>query len=126
MSAEIPRSQPLLDDDTRNRLPPLYSGEKLGLNALALVKFFTPDSGFTWYASEGSAVDENGYFDTDHDKVDYVFFGLVAGFEVELGYWALSELEEVRGPLGLPIECDLYFEPTSLGELKLLHKRGRL
>jgi hypothetical protein len=28
------------------------SGEELGLDAHAQVKFFTPDSGWTWYASE--------------------------------------------------------------------------
>lgn len=87
------------------------------MNALAQVKFFTPDAGWTWFATEGSPVDEDGYFDTDKPKVDYVFFGLVSGFEVELGYFSLSELEEVRGPLGLPIERDLYFEPKTLGEL---------
>ena len=35
----------------------------------------------------------------------------------ELGYFNLSELESVRGPMGLPIERDLYFEPTSLEEI---------
>ena len=29
----------------------------------------------------------------------------------------LSELEEVRGPLGLPIERDLYFKPKMLEEI---------
>jgi len=29
--------------------------------------------------------------------------------EEEWGYFVLSELESVRGPLGLPIERDLYF-----------------
>ena len=36
------------------------------------------------------------------------FFGLVDGLEAELGYFWLSELTGVRGPLGLPIERDLY------------------
>ena len=31
--------------------------------------------------------------------------------EEEWGYFVLSELESVRGPLGLEIERDLYFEP---------------
>lgn len=114
----------LLDAETRAQLPALYSGERDGLNALARVKFFTPDSSWTWYASEGSPVDGNGYFDTDEEKVDYLFFGLVAGFEVELGYFALSELEAARGPLGLPIERDVFFEPKTLAELIALHERG--
>ena len=41
------------------------------------------------------------------------FFGLAIGLEIELGYWSLAELEQVRGPLGLPIERDLYFEPLT-------------
>jgi hypothetical protein len=114
----------LLDDETRSRLPALYSGEQQGLDALAQVKFFTPDSSWTWYASEGSPVDEDGFYDTDQEKVDFIFFGLVAGFEIELGYFALSELEEARGPMGLPIERDRSFEPKALRELKELHERG--
>ena len=45
------------------------------------------------------------------------FFGLVSGSEVELGYFSLKELKEVKGPIGLPIERDLYYEPKSLREL---------
>ncbi len=121
----IPDHQPLLDAETRARLPQLYSGEAQGLEALAQVKFFTPDSNWTWYATEGSPVDEDGFYDTDKEKVDFIFFGLVSGHEVELGYFALSELEEAKGPLGLPIERDLHFEPTELGELMEQHARGR-
>ena len=95
------------------------------MSALAQVKFFLPGGAWTWYASEGSPVDENGYFDTDKEKVDFLFFGLVDGLELELGYFALSELESVRGQLGLPIERDLYFEPKSLRELKEMHDQQR-
>jgi len=64
----------------------------------------------TWWASE---------FDGDD-----LFFGLVSGFELEMGYFSLSELESVTGPLGLPIERDLYFEPKTLKELMELHGSG--
>lgn len=115
----------LLSKETQERLPELYTGEKekTGLDALALVKFFTPDSSWIWYASEGAPVDEDGLYDTNKEKVDYIFFGLVVGHEVELGYFLLSQLEEARGPLGLPIERDLYFQPKSLRELKEQHER---
>lgn len=73
------------------------------------MKYFSPDSGWTWYASE---------FDGDD-----LFFGLVAGFEVELGYFSLSELTSVKGSLGLPIERDLYFQPTTLTDLMKQHRR---
>jgi hypothetical protein len=92
---------------------------------MALVKYFTPDSSWTWYASEGSPVDENGYFDTDDKKVDYLLFGLVIGFEIEFGYFSLNELQPVRGALGLPVERDLYYEPKSLRELQDQHRRER-
>jgi len=101
----------LLNSETRERLPKLYSGEQQGLDSLAQVKFFTPDAGWIWYGSEFDGED--------------IFFGLVVGLEIELGYFSLSELQEIRGPLVLPIERDLYFEPTSLRELMELHEGER-
>lgn len=115
----------LLDKETRAKLPDLYSNEEKGLDALAQVKFFLPGGSWTWYASEGSPVDEDGYYDTGKEKVDFIFFGLVDGLELEFGYFALSELESVRSQLGLPIERDLDFEPTTLRELKEMHERQR-
>ena len=53
----------LLTKADRRALPPLGANEELGLAALARVKFFTPASSWTWYASE---------FDGDD-----LFFGLV-------------------------------------------------
>ena len=121
----IEHTQPLLTDEIRAKLPQLYVNEALGLQALAQVKFFTPDSSWYWYASEGSPVDANGFYDTDKEKVDFFFFGLVMGLEIELGYFALSEMEEARGPLGLPIERDEWFKPTTLAKLKEMHERNR-
>src|SRR5688572_12507093 len=106
-----PRRQPLLDQESRNKLPKLYANEEKGLEAEALVKFFTPDSSWTWYASEFDGED--------------ILFGLVSGLEVELGYFSLSELEEVRGPMGLPIERDLHYEDKTLRELIEKHRRAR-
>lgn len=106
-----PMGENLLDDETRDKLPPLYSGEEQGLDALAQVKLFTPDAQWTWYASEFDGED--------------LFFGLVSGFEVELGYFSLKELKEVKGPMGLPIERDLYYEPKSQKELMELHRKQR-
>jgi hypothetical protein len=114
----------LMNDEIKATLPPLYTNEKLGLDAVAPLKFFQPDGQWTWYASEGSPVDEDGNYDTDKPKVDFIFFGLVSGFDIELGYFSLSELQAVRGGLNLPIERDLYFEPKTLREIKALHERG--
>ena len=79
------------------------------MDTKALVKFFTPDSNWTWYASEFSGED--------------VLFGLVSGFEVELGYFSLSELETVEEPLGQPIERDFYYKPQTLKEMMNIDKK---
>jgi hypothetical protein len=94
----------LLTDELRKILPPLYSqdGEK---DPVIYAKFFTPDSNWTWYVTEGS--EEDG---------EFRFFGYVIGFEKEWGYFLLSELQEARGPWGLSIERDLYFKATPLSE----------
>ena len=94
----------LLTKANRKQLPALYAQEKLGNEAIAYVKFFTPDSNWTWYATEFDGND--------------TFFGLVDGFEVELGYFSLSELESARGPWGMKIERDRYWSPKTLGEIK--------
>ena len=93
----------LLTKEVLTKLPKLYTQEEKGLEAVAVVKFFTPDSSWTWYATEFDGED--------------LFFGLVDGFEKELGYFSLSELKSVKGALGLPIERDMYFKPKTLKEL---------
>ena len=109
----------LLTKDLVKSLPALYSQEG-NPDPMVVLKFFTPDAGWTWYAIEGSPVDEDGYYDTDKPKVDFLFFGLVSGIEVELGYFSLAELKSIRGQFGLPVERDLFFEPTRLSEVKTL------
>jgi hypothetical protein len=108
---QIPRGHELLPQEIKEQLPDLYSGEEYGLDAKALVKFFTPDSNWSWYASEFDGED--------------ILFGLVSGHEIELGYFSLAELKSVTGPMGLPIERDLYFNPQSLEDLLRMHKRER-
>ena len=93
----------LLTEEIKRVLPKLYEQDGKGLEAVAYLKFFTPDSNWTWYVTEFDGKD--------------IFFGLVDGFEKELGYFSLSELQSVKGPLGLKIERDLYFKPTILEEL---------
>ena len=106
-----PTGDNLLDKESCEKLPPLYSGEEQGLETLAPVKFFTPDAQWTWYASEFDGED--------------IFFGLVVGLEIELGYFSLSELKSVKGPLGLSIERDLHYESKTLQELMDWHRSNR-
>jgi hypothetical protein len=107
------RGMKLLTEEIRKKLPPLYSQDGKGGKAIAYVKFFTPDSGFTFWASEFDGKD--------------TFFGLVDGHCKEFGYFSLSELESVRGPMGLPIERDLYFHPKKLDEIapEMFRKEGQ-
>lgn len=91
----------LLTKDIIKKLPALYATDgKPKTERKIICKFFTPDSNWTWYVLEGEQ-EENG---------DFRFFGLVDGFEKELGYFMLSELESATGPMGLHIERDRYFE----------------
>ena len=92
----------LLPSTLRSELPPLGATEA-ERDPLVRAKFFYPDFSWTWYAVE---------FDGDD-----LFFGLVDGFEKELGYFRLSELMENRGKLGMEIERDLYFTPQPLHTL---------
>ena len=97
----FPSGHELLPQSIRKKLPPLYANEAIGLEALALVKFFTPDANWTWYASEFDGQD--------------IFFGLVSGLEVELGYFALSALND--GSRDSPSLGRLPKPVTSLGKI---------
>ena len=93
----------LLTKAIRKKLPPLYSQEDKGGAAVAVMKFFTPDSSWTWYATEFDGED--------------TFFGLVDGHEVELGYFSLAELQRIRGGLGLHVERDMHWDQRTLAEI---------
>ena len=95
----------LLTEEVKAALPPLRSQED-NPDPLIRVKFFTPDAGWTWYATEGSP--EGG---------DCIFFGYVVGVEPEWGYFSLAELSSVRGKLGLPVERDRFFRPCPASEI---------
>jgi hypothetical protein len=109
----------LLTKQLRKKLPPLGSLEHVE-DPMVWVKFFTPDAGFTWYATEGSPVDENGIMIAPGKatpEADFLFFGYVRGLDGELGYFSLSELQSLRGNWGLPVERDRSFEPCTLSEI---------
>lgn len=96
----------LLTKAIRAQLPPLYSQEA-NTDPTVVVKFFTPWTNWTWYITEG-----------EPEGDDFRMFGLVEGFESELGYVVLSELESVRGPFGLKIERDLHWLPAPLSTVR--------
>jgi len=101
-----PHRMQLLTKEILKKLPALGGQDGKGGKAVSYVKYFTPDSSWTWYATEGQ---EEGN--------DFMFFGLVEGQEKELGYFSLAEIQGVRGPMGLPIERDLHWTPRTLAEI---------
>lgn len=64
------------------------------------VKLFTPDAACTWLLNE---------LDPEDPDIAFGLCDLGMGTP-ELGSVRLSELESVRGRLGLPVERDRYFE----------------
>ncbi len=93
-----------MPDEVAKAIPPLYATQQED-DPITRLKLFTPDSSFTWFVLE-------------YDPNDRLGFGLVVGQERELGYFSLDELESIRGPLGLPIERDLYWNPCPVSECK--------
>jgi hypothetical protein len=67
---------------------------------LPVVKLFTPDANCTWLLTE---------LDPDDPDIAFGLCDLGMGFP-ELGSVRVSELEAVRGQLGLPVERDRHFE----------------
>jgi len=112
----------MLTKEITKTLPALYSQENTP-DPMVVVKFFTPWSNWTWYATEGSRVcGDCGCYDCkdpEHKSPpDFMFFGLVDGHEAEVGYFSLGEMEGIRGPGGLRVERDLYWKPTPLSEVR--------
>lgn len=93
------------------QLPKLYASESTQLDDKKVwIKYFTPDSSYTWYVIEGEV--------TQNREDLTLFFGLVdSGTDRELGYFTLKQLLEVRGKLGLPVERDLSFKPKLIKDL---------
>lgn len=96
----------LMTKELLKKMPKLYETQNAE-DPMVICKFFSPWSGWTWYATEFDGED--------------LFFGYVVGHERELGYFSLKEMESVRGPWLLGIERDLYFDPQPLSKVKALH-----
>lgn len=107
----------LLTKELKEQIPTLYSQEDVK-DPMVICKFFDPTGSWTWYVIEG-AEEEYEY------GIDFLFFGYVVGFDAELGYFTLNQLETakkgVTGLRAVPIERDLYFEPCRLSEVKARH-----
>jgi hypothetical protein len=78
-------------------MPKIYEQDGKGNEAIAYLHYF--NSSWDWYITEKDAAQKQG-------------FGLVRGFETELGYIDFVEITKAGA------ELDLHFEPTTLGEIR--------
>lgn len=101
------RGHKLLTAEIKKKLPALYSQEDVA-DPIVQVKFFSPYSNWRWFAFEFDGED--------------TFFGYVQGFESELGFFSLKELDELTykmfGVELAGIERDTSFEPKPLSEVQ--------
>ena len=108
------RGHKLMTKEIAGTIPPLYAND--GADdpdvVVARVKQFSPYTGWRWYI-------------TEWDPQTGLRFGLVEGFETELGYFALTELAEVTVFGNVPaVERDLYWEPMTRGTTQSENRQG--
>ncbi len=93
----------LMTKELKAKFPKIGSTETKKADEVKIIaNYFDPCGSWTWYATEFDGED--------------LFFGYVRGFDNELGYFSLSELEAVKGPLGIGIERDMHFGEHTLAE----------
>jgi hypothetical protein len=95
----------LLDDELRQKLPPLNSQEADD-DPFVHAKFFLPGTDTAWYVTEGEAAGD-----------DFVFFGFVSQPVNQFAEFQLSQLERIRGPHDASVERDAAFTPGRLTEV---------
>jgi len=95
----------LLTQAIKKSLPKLRSDQRTPLKEKEIIcKFFTPDANATWYILEGEPIS-----DSDWEFFCYADLGLGPGCS-EFGAVLLSQIEEVRGQFGLPVERDIAWD----------------
>lgn len=101
------RGHKMITQELIKELPDLYSQDGKGYDAIAVVHYFSPYTGWDWYGTEFDGEDR--------------FFGLVRGLETELGYFSLQELSEALITIGVTrvpaVERDLHWTPRPLRDL---------
>ena len=102
------RRHKLMTKELGGRTPAIGANEEVDDydEVLAEARLFCPYTGWRWYV-------------TEWDPETGMCFGLVEGFEVELGYFDLTELAESTVLGNVPaVERDLYWEPKTIGEIR--------
>ena len=102
------RRHKLMTKELGDAIPAIGANENVDDHddVLAPAKLFSPYTGWRWYI-------------TEWDPETGLCFGLVEGFEAEIGYFDLTELAEATVFGSVPaVERDLYWKPMTLGEIR--------
>ena len=106
----------LFTKEILKRLPKLGTTSELSMSEVTVqAKLFNPMGAHTWYLIE---------YDPE-SKIAHAFCNLGDPQMAEIGDVSITELEELRLPLGLGIERDIHFEPRNLKEIYDLVKAGK-
>ena len=104
----------LLPQQLLKKLPPLYSQpahDDPEQEMVFHVKLFTPWTDWTWYIAE-------------YDPKDDIAWGYVIGLEKEFGTFSIEEIRNLKGPFGLKVEREKWFESTKEKELMEYIRKG--
>ena len=96
----------LMTDALEKRFAIIGSQENVK-DPIVVAKFFNPAGAGTWYA-------------TEYDSQTKLFFGYVSIFgdwNDEWGSFSLEELETYKGPFGIGIERDLYWDERRFSKI---------
>ena len=102
------RGHALMTKEVGDTIPAIYAHKNVESydDVLAPAKLFSPYGNWTWFI-------------TEMDPETGTCFGLVQGFEEELGYFDLTELSDATVFGGVPaVERDLYWQPKTIGAIR--------
>jgi DUF2958 family protein len=94
----------LMPDWLAEMVPALNTTEH-ARDPLVHVKLFTPDAGWRWYI-------------TEYDPKQRLVAAFMPGAEDEWDEISLNDLATLRGPMGLAVERDLFWQPTPLSRVR--------
>jgi hypothetical protein len=94
----------LMPDWLAETVPALGTTEH-ARDPLIHAKLFTPDADWRWYI-------------TEYDPKQRLVAAFMPDAEVEWGDISLDDLATMRGPMGLAVERDLFWQPTPLSRVK--------
>ena len=79
--------------------------EGSSMDQMVVAKFFNPLGDWKWYLM--NMEDESGCY----------AWGIVKGFEVEVGSFSITEMEDIKLPFGMGIERDKYWKPIPASDV---------